>query len=144
MLVLLLLADKDIDGEVGGGMALPRDRLGEGYETLSGTEGGSRGEYGKRSWLATADKVSMPCVSASLARDPLPHRWLRDWAKAIALDSAREVSISSAYGSELSTNITSEQYQPSVLPFFFWFRAVLPCLGISNQTLSLSNVFLYE
>ena len=30
MLVLLLLAEMDMEGEVGGGMALPRDRFGEG------------------------------------------------------------------------------------------------------------------
>lgn len=30
MLVLLLLLDRDIEGEVGGGIALLRDRFGEG------------------------------------------------------------------------------------------------------------------
>lgn len=36
--VLLLLADSDMDGDVGGGIALLRDRFGEGYETLPETE----------------------------------------------------------------------------------------------------------
>jgi hypothetical protein len=57
--VLLLLADMEMDGDTGGGMALLRDRFGEGYETLSETEW-VMGEYGKRSWLATADKASNP------------------------------------------------------------------------------------
>lgn len=74
--VLLLLADMEMDGDAGGGMALLRDRFGEGYETLSETEC-AIGEYGKRSWLATADKASKPCESASLVLEPLPHRALR-------------------------------------------------------------------
>lgn len=45
----------------------------------------------------------------SLVLEPLPHLLFRDWARASALDSAREVSRSSAYGSELSTNITAKE-----------------------------------
>lgn len=92
-----------MDGDAGGGIALLRDRFGEGYETPSETEW-AMGEYGKRSWLATADKASNPWDSVSLVLEPLPHRELRAWASATALDSA--ISRSSAYGSELSTKMT--------------------------------------
>ena len=57
--VLLLLVDMEMAGDAGGGMALLRDRFGEGYETLSEMEW-VMGEYGKRSWLATADEASIP------------------------------------------------------------------------------------
>ena len=77
MLVLLLLTDRDMEGDVGGGITLLRDRFGEGYEMLSETEVWSRGEQGKRSWVAIVDKVSRPLVSASLALESLPHLWLR-------------------------------------------------------------------
>jgi hypothetical protein len=92
--VLLLLADIEIDGDAGGGIALLRDRFGEGYETVSETTEWVMGEYGKRSWLATADKASNPWDSASLALEPLLHGALRAWASATALDSA--ISRSSA------------------------------------------------
>lgn len=77
MLVLLLLADKEMDGEVGGSMPLLRDRIGDGYETVSETEGWSIGEYAKRSWAATVDKASRPCDSPSPALEPLPHLLFR-------------------------------------------------------------------
>lgn len=76
MFVLLLL-ERDMDGDAGGGMALLRDRFGEGYEMLSDMECSS-GEKGKRSWEATVDKVSRPCDPASLALESLPHLLFRE------------------------------------------------------------------
>lgn len=76
MFVLLLL-ERDMDGDAGGGMALLRDRFGEGYEMLSEMEC-SIGEKGKRSWEATVDKVSSPCDPVSLAFESLPHLLFRE------------------------------------------------------------------
>lgn len=95
-----------MDGDTGGGMALLRDRFGEGYDMLSEMEC-SMGEKGKRSWEATVDKVSRACDPASLVLESLPHLLFRDRASASALDSV--ASRSSAYGSELSTKTTAER-----------------------------------
>lgn len=108
-------------------MPLLRDRFGDGYETVSETEGWSRGEYGKRSWAATVDKASRPCDSPSLVLESLPHLLFCEWARARALDSASEDSMSSAYGSELSTKMTATRISPDprtiqagVFPTVLW------------------------
>jgi hypothetical protein len=77
LMFVLLLLERDMAGDAGGGMALLRDRFGEGYEMLSDTEC-SIGEKGKRSWEATVDKASRLCDPVSLALESLPHLLFRD------------------------------------------------------------------
>lgn len=94
-----------------------------------------------RSWDATVDKASRLCDPVSLALEPMSHLSSRDSASAEALDPAREVSTSSAYGSELSTKMTARQINNHISSTSL---VDAPFLGTSSHTLSLSKVFLYE